>query len=81
MRGRLVPVNEVGGEVAFALDVDDSSQRDAVPDALHHLGRLLRHLRAEEEEEEEEGDPMRPGAKEPAWRCSTSARPALHPRL
>lgn len=48
----MVLVDEVGGEFPFALHVDDASQSDVVSHALHHLGRLLRHLEAEGKGEE-----------------------------
>lgn len=44
LRRRLVRVDKVGGEIPFALDVDDSSESDAVSHALHNLGCFLRHL-------------------------------------
>lgn len=46
----MVRVDKVGGELPFALDVDHSSESDAVSHAFHHLRRFLRHLVAERKE-------------------------------
>ena len=44
----MIGVNKVGGELPFALHVDDSSECDAVSYTLNHLGRLICHLRVQE---------------------------------
>lgn len=49
LRRRLVRVHKVSGELSFAFNVDDSSEGDAVADALEDLGRFLRYLGDREE--------------------------------